>query len=93
MGGRGAKGGSGGGGAKGGSGGGNSQNKLLSIPKLTKAAIGKLGRSELETLATAIFANNSMRQGLSKQEGVRRAKSLMSGNTTAQLRRYVTKNI
>lgn len=73
--------------------GGGSGNSPISIPKLTKAAIGKLGRADLETLATAIFTNNALKQGLSKAEGIRRAKSLMSGNTTAQLRKYVTRNI
>lgn len=90
MGGRGSSGG-GTGRIGGGSGGGG--NSPISIPKLTKAAIGKLGRADLETLATAIFTNNALKQGLSKAEGIRRAKSLMSGNTTAQLRKYVTRNI
>lgn len=89
MGGRGSSG--GGTGRIGGSGGGG--NSPISIPKLNKAVIGKLGRADLETLATAIFTNNALKSGLSKAEGIRRAKSLMSGNTTAQLRKYVTRNV
>ena len=61
-------------------------------PKMSKAKVGKMSRSELESWATAIYANNAMKSGLSKADGVYRAKSLMSGNTTAQLRKYVTKH-
>ena len=63
----------------------------IKIPAFTKASISKMNRSGLETLATAIFANRATSQGLSIQEGIHRAKSLMSGNTTAQLRKYVLK--
>lgn len=63
----------------------------IKIPTFTKASISKMNRSGLETLATAIFANRATSQGLSIQEGIRRAKSLMSGNTTVQLRKYVLK--
>ena len=63
----------------------------IKIPTFTKASISKMNRSGLETLATAIFANRATAQGLSIQEGIHRAKSLMSGNTTAQLRKYVLK--
>lgn len=63
----------------------------IKIPTFTKASISKMNRSGLETLATAIFANRATSQGLSIQEGIHRAKSLMSGNTTAQLRKYVLK--
>ena len=95
MGGRGSSGG-GGGGGNGGGGGGlfgkSSRGKgggAFSVPKLSKAAIGKMSRHELEKVATAIYANNAMKSGISKSEGVHRAQSLMSGNTTAQLRKYV----
>ena len=64
---------------------------LSKIPTFTKASISKMNRSGLETLATAIFANRATSQGLSIQEGIHRAKSLMSGNTTAQLRKYFLK--
>jgi hypothetical protein len=84
MGGRGGKG-------SGGSGGGGGSSKI-DIPKFSKSDIGSMGRSGLETIATAIFANINMGRGLSKSEAVFRAKSLMSGNTTAQLKKYITKN-
>lgn len=96
MGGRGASGGGRSGRAPGtGAAGGSRKNAgkstSIDIPTFSKASINKMSRSNLETLATAIFANKSMAQGLTAQEGTRRAKSLMDGNTTAQLRKYVLK--
>lgn len=88
MGGRGSNGGSGGSSIGGGK---NTDNSPFKIPKMSKAKVGKMSRSELESWATAIYANNAMKTGLSKADGVYRARSLMSGNTTAQLRKYVTK--
>lgn len=67
------------------------KSAFIKIPTFTKASISKMNRPGLETLATAIFANRATSQGLSIQEGIHRAKSLMSGNTTAQLRKYVLK--
>ena len=84
MGGRGSSGGSGGGSIGGGK---NTDNSTFKISKMSKAKVGKMSRSELESWATAIYANNAMKTGLSKADGVYRAKSLMSGNTTAQLRK------
>ena len=70
---------------------GSGTSDYFEIPKLSKADVATMNRSQLETFATAIFANDAVAQGLSIQEGVHRAKSLMSGNTTAQLRKYVLK--
>lgn len=94
MGGRGATGGSSGG-LGGGGGGGASDNSgsgLFSIPKFTTSQLNSMSRSSLETLATSIFANNHIRAGGTRAEGIYRAKSLMSGNTTAQLRKYIARN-
>lgn len=66
--------------------------ELFSVPKITKNVAKGLSRKDLETFATAIFANRAMKSGMSREEGIRRAKSLMSGNTTAQLKNYVIKN-
>lgn len=59
---------------------------------ITSKSLKAMKRGDLETFATAIYANKAMESGLSKEEGVRRAKSLMSGNTTAQLIKYIEKN-
>lgn len=61
------------------------------VPKVSNNLLKSIDRSSLETLATAIYANNAMKSGLSQAEGVRRARALMSGNTDAQLRRYIKK--
>lgn len=82
----------GGRGASSGLGGGSgTKEKLFSVPKVTGAQLKKMNRKQLETLATAIYANRATKSGMSQDEGVRRAKSLMSGNTDAQLRKYISK--
>ena len=82
----------GGRGASSGLGGGSgTKEKAFSIPKVTGAQLKSMGRSELEAMATAIYANNAVKSGLSQSEGVYRARSLMSGNTDAQLRKYIAK--
>lgn len=83
MGGRGASSGLGGGSGK--------KEKLFSIPKVTGAQLKTMSRKQLETMATAIYANRAVKSGMSQAEGVHRAKSLMSGNTDAQLRKYIKK--
>lgn len=68
-------------------------NKILSAnTKFSTAQINSLNRSQLETAAIAIFAKQNTARGLSIEEAVRRAKSLMSGNTTAQLKKYIKRN-
>lgn len=78
------------------SGGGSSNsaaNKILSAnTKFSTAQINSLNRSQLETAAIAIFAKQNTARGLSIEEAIRRAKSLMSGNTTAQLKKYIKRN-
>ena len=64
----------------------------FSVGKYSAKQLKGMGRGDLEKLATAIFANKAMAGGLSKAEGVRRASSLMSGNTDAQLRKYISRN-
>lgn len=83
MGGRGASSGLGGGSAK--------KEKAFSIPKVTGTEIKSMSRKQLETMATAIYANRAIKSGMSQAEGVYRARSLMSGNTDAQLRKYIAK--
>ena len=62
------------------------------VGKFTAKQIKGMSRSDLETVATAIYANKAMSNGLSKVEGVRRATLLLSGNTDAQLRKYISRN-
>ena len=60
--------------------------------KFSTAQINLMSRSQLETVAIAVFAKQNMARGLSAEEAVYRARSLMSGNTTAQLKKYIKKN-
>ena len=82
---------------KGAGGGGSSANSAAAKIKATNtkfstAQINSMSRSQLETVATAVFAKQNMARGLSAEEAVYRARSLMSGNTTAQLKKYIKRN-
>lgn len=60
--------------------------------KFTSSQINSMSRSQLETVATAIFVRQNTSRGLSTEEATRRAGLLMDGNTSAQLRKYIRKN-
>lgn len=87
MGGRGSSGGGGGGGRSS-----ASQKSFNTNTKFSKTEINAMSRSQLETVATAVFIKKGIASGLSASEAAYRAKSLMSGNTSAQLKRYISKN-
>ena len=80
---------------KGAGGGSSSTNSAAAIKaantKFSTAEINSMSRSQLETVAIAVFAKQNMARGLSAGEAIRRAKALMDGNTTAQLRKYIKK--
>ena len=63
------------------------------IPKMSASDVKSLSRASLETVTVAIYTNNAMKSGLSKAEGIYRSRSLMSGNTDAQLRKYIIKHL
>ena len=65
---------------------------LFPVFKVSRSLAKTFSRSQLETLATAIFANDGMKSGLSRTEAVTRGRSLIPFNTTAQLRNYVVKH-
>lgn len=58
--------------------------------KLTKASLNKMSRKNLETQAIKAFIKKN--SSLGTAEATRRAKALMSGNTDAQLRKFIYKN-
>lgn len=58
--------------------------------KFDKNSIKRLSRKELEHYASDIYARKQV--SIRYDEGVRRAKALMDGNTDSQLRKYVLKN-
>ena len=65
------------------------QNLLSMNTKFSSKQVDAMSRSQLETAARAIFIKQNMRMGLSASEADYRARSLMSGNTNAQLRKYI----
>lgn len=84
-------------GGRGGSGGkgssGSSKSSLIPIPNVTQAQVNKMPRSRLEILATSLYVNEGIKQGLSKSEALYRVRSLMSGNSDAQLKKYIKRRI
>lgn len=58
--------------------------------KFDKDLIKRLSRKELEHYASDIYARKQV--GISYDEGIRRAKALMDGNSDSYLRKYVLKN-
>jgi len=60
--------------------------------KFTSAEIDSMNRKQLETAAKAIYTKVNTARGLTESEALRRANSLMDGNTDAQLRKYIKKH-
>ena len=65
--------------------------------KMTQSAVSKLNRKQLESKAIEAVKKLSMQKGnaysgLTSEEAERRARLLMSGNSDAQLRKFVYKN-
>ncbi len=60
--------------------------------KFTTKQINSMSRSQLELVAKAVFVKQNIARGMTADEAARRASALMSGNSTAQLRKYISKN-
>lgn len=58
----------------------------------TPKQIDSMSRSQLETVAMAVYVKKNAGAGLSTAEALRRARLLLDGNSTAQLRKYIKKN-
>ncbi len=63
----------------------------IAIGKFSAKDLKGMSRKNLETLARAVFINRSKKTGLSQSEADYRARALMSGNSDAQLRKYIVK--
>lgn len=74
-----------------GSSGGKSSGSRASVvnTKFTATELKMMTRSQLETVARAVFIKQNPR--LSAAEADYRARSMMSGNSDAQLRNYIKK--
>ena len=66
--------------------------KTTTSKKYTAKDVQGMTRAKLESAALKAFVRINTAAGLTAAEATRRAKALMSGNTTAQLRKYVQKN-
>lgn len=64
----------------------------VTIKKFSSNDLKSMNRKSLEIAARAVFVKNNVSSGMSNSEADYRARSLMSGNTDAQLRKYILKN-
>lgn len=60
--------------------------------KFTSKELSSMGRSQLESVARAVFIKQNVARGLTTEEASRRARLLMGGNTDAQLRKYIKRH-
>lgn len=75
------------------SGGGGSRTSVMNMnTKFSSKEINSMNRSQLETVARAVFVKQNVARGMSVEEANHRAVLLMSGNTDAQLRKFIRKN-
>lgn len=63
----------------------------LKVPKLSSDALSKMKRSQLLTIAKAVYVNNNVSRGMTPSAAAQRFDLLQGGNTTAQLRNYIKK--
>ena len=60
--------------------------------KFTTAQLNKMSRKQLELAAIAVFIKQNVARGLTAFEAERRAKLLMDGNSTPQLKKFIKRN-
>lgn len=78
----------------GGGGSGGQPSQAVTIPqrpqKLSSTELSKMSREQLVAVAREHFLYSNMRSGLTGEEVLRRFNSLVGGNTTPQLRKYIS---
>lgn len=92
----GGRGGSGSGGARGGGragGGATADTTPFSVPQMTKKQVDSLSRGQLETMAKALYVNEAMTRGMSKADALSRFNSLVDGNSSTYLKKYIKRRI
>ena len=91
----GGRGGGGSGGARGGgrAGGGGADNTPFEVPNMTKKQVDSLSRGQLETMAKALYVNEAMTRGMSKADALSRFNSLVGGNSSTYLKKYIKRRI
>lgn len=91
----GGRGGDGSGGARGGraGGGATADTTPFSVPQMTKKQVDSLSRGQLETMAKALYVNEAMTRGMSKADALSRFNSLVDGNSSTYLKKYIKRRI
>ena len=91
----GGRGGGGSGGARGGraGGGATADTTPFSVPQMTKKQVDSLSRGQLETMAKALYVNEAMTKGMSKADALSRFNSLVDGNSSTYLKKYIKRRI
>ena len=91
----GGRGGGGSGGARGGraGGGATADTTPFSVPQMTKKQVDSLSRGQLETMAKALYVNEAMTRGMSKADALSRFNSLVNGNSSTYLKKYIKQRI
>ena len=92
----GGRGGGGSGGARGGGragGGATADTTPFSVPQMTKKQVDSLSRGQLETMAKALYVNEAMTRGMSKADALSRFNSLVDGNSSTYLKKYIKRRI
>lgn len=78
-------------GGRGGVSGGKKGGQRISFKKFTAKELNSMSKSQLSTVARAVFINKNTASGMSASAAARRFDLLIGGNTIAQLRKYIKK--
>ena len=78
-------------GGRGGGSAGKAKGPAIPFKKFTSKQIGSMSRSQLLTVAKAVFINKNTANGMSSSTAARRFDLLSGSNSTAQLKAYIKK--
>lgn len=79
-------------GGRGGGSSGKSKGDAVPFKKFTSKQVNSMNRSQLLTLAKAVFINKNTANGMSASTAARRFDLLAGSNSVAQLKKYINKN-
>lgn len=71
---------------------GKTKKAVIPFEKFTSKQIRLMNRSQLATIARAVYINKNTSSSISASTAARRFDLLLDGNTTAQLRKYILKH-
>ena len=79
-------------GGRGGASGGKKGGPTIPFKKFTAKQLSAMNKSQLATVAKAVFINKNTANGMSASTAARRFDLLVGSNSAAQLRKYIKKN-